>query len=64
MIPSRGKKFLTTPQRPDRFWGPPSGYRGEEQLGYEADHSSPSSAEVKKGRAMPPLPHTSSWRGA
>jgi hypothetical protein len=30
----------------------------------EADHSSPPSAEVKKGGAMSPLPHTSSWRGA
>jgi hypothetical protein len=29
--------------------------------GREADHSSPSSAEVKKGGAIHPLPHTSSW---
>jgi hypothetical protein len=28
----------------------------------EADHSSPSSAEVKNGGAIPPLSHTSSWR--
>jgi hypothetical protein len=30
-IPGRGKRFLSTPQRPDRLWGPPSllskGYR-------------------------------------
>jgi hypothetical protein len=30
-IPVRGKKFLSSPQRPDRLWGPPSllsdGYR-------------------------------------
>jgi hypothetical protein len=31
--------------------------------GREADHSPPSSVEVKSGGAMPPLPHTSSWRG-
>jgi hypothetical protein len=31
---------------------------------HEADHSSPSSAEVKNGGTIPPLPHTSSWRGA
>jgi hypothetical protein len=29
----------------------------------DADHSSPSSAEVKNNGAMPPLPHTASWRG-
>jgi hypothetical protein len=30
----------------------------------EADHSPPSSAEVKKCGAIPPLSHTSSWRDA
>jgi hypothetical protein len=35
------------------------------RLGREADHSHPSSAEVKNGGTIPPLPpHTSSWRGA
>jgi hypothetical protein len=29
--------------------------------GREADHSSPPSAEVKNGGAVPPFPHTSSW---
>jgi hypothetical protein len=29
----------------------------------EADHSSPTSAEVKNGTAIPPLHHKSSWRG-
>jgi hypothetical protein len=32
--------------------------------GHKADHSPPSSAEVKNGLAMLPLPHTSSWHGA
>jgi hypothetical protein len=32
--------------------------------GLEADHSSSSSTEVKNVRAIPSLPHTSSWRGA
>jgi hypothetical protein len=32
--------------------------------GREADHSSPSTAEIKNGGATSPLPHTSSWRGA
>jgi hypothetical protein len=30
--------------------------------GREADHSPPSSTEVKNYSAIPPLPHTSSWR--
>jgi hypothetical protein len=29
--------------------------------GREADHSSPSTAEVKNGGLIPPLPHTPSW---
>jgi hypothetical protein len=32
--------------------------------GFEDNHSHPSSAEVKNGAAIPPLLHTSSWRGA
>jgi hypothetical protein len=32
--------------------------------GHEADHSSPYSAEVMNSGAIPPLPHTTSWRGA
>jgi hypothetical protein len=32
--------------------------------GRESDHSPPSSAEVKKGGAIPPLPHMSSWHSA
>jgi hypothetical protein len=32
--------------------------------GREADHSPPSSAEVKNVGAVPPLPHMSSWRAA
>jgi hypothetical protein len=33
------------------------------QQGNEADHSSPSSAEIKNGEAIPPLPRMSSRRG-
>jgi hypothetical protein len=32
--------------------------------GWEADHSSPSSVEVKNGGAIPPLPHMPSWHSA
>jgi hypothetical protein len=32
--------------------------------GHEADHSRPSTSEVKTGGSIPPLAHTSSWRFA
>jgi hypothetical protein len=65
-------RFFSPPQRPDRLWGTPSllsnWYWGffswEEGQGREADHSPPSSADVKNGRVIPPLLHTSSWHGA
>jgi hypothetical protein len=38
-------------------------FPGVKRLGREADHSPPSSSEVKNGGAIPALPHTSSWRG-
>jgi hypothetical protein len=37
---------------------------GFKQWGHQADHSPPSSAEVKKGAAIPPLPHMPSWHTA
>jgi hypothetical protein len=37
---------------------------GVQQSEREGDHSPPTSAEVKNGGAIPPLPHTSSWRSA
>jgi hypothetical protein len=37
---------------------------GVKQLGHEVNHSHPSSAEIKNGRAVLPLPHTSSWHVA
>jgi hypothetical protein len=37
---------------------------GVKRQGPEADHSPPSSAEVKNYGGIPPLPHMSSWRGA
>jgi hypothetical protein len=32
--------------------------------GHETDHSPPTTAEEKNGRAIPPLPHMSSWHSA
>jgi hypothetical protein len=37
---------------------------GVKRQGREADRSPPSSAEVKKGGATPPLPNMSSWHSA
>jgi hypothetical protein len=51
-------RIFSYPRRPDRLWGPPNllsnGYRGAvlsprvKRQGREADHSPPTSAEVKK----------------
>jgi hypothetical protein len=55
-IPSRP---ALGPTQPPTQWIPWGCFSGVKQLGHEADHSPLSSAEVKNGRAMPPLPHTS-----
>jgi hypothetical protein len=68
----RGQGFLSTLLFPDRLLGPPSllsnGYRvfapGVKGRRREAGHSTPSNTEVNNGGAIPPLPHTSAWRGS
>jgi hypothetical protein len=47
------------PIQPPMQWVP-----GVKRLGREAHHSRPSSAKVKNGRAIPPLPHMCSWHSA
>jgi hypothetical protein len=65
--------ILNIPQRPEQLLGPtqPPIQRvpgplspGVKMPVREADHSPPSSAEVKNGGAIPPLSHMSSWHGA
>jgi hypothetical protein len=61
-IPYRVEIFVSFPLHPGGFWGPPSlqsdYYRGFFSRG-EADHSVPSTAEVKNGGAVPSLSHMS-----
>jgi hypothetical protein len=68
-----GARIFTSPCRPDWRWGPPSllsnGYqrffpRRVKRPGREADHSPPTSAEVKKMCIYTSTPLTSSWRSA
>jgi hypothetical protein len=37
---------------------------GVKRLGHEGDHSPPSSVEINRGGALPPLPHIFSWHSA
>jgi hypothetical protein len=39
-------------------------FPGGKAAGREANHLPPTSAEVKNGGAIPPLPHMSSWHNA
>jgi hypothetical protein len=66
-IPSRGKTFFSNPQHPD-VWNPKRPIPGalsleSKQPGHKADHSPPSTAEVRYVGAIPPL-LMSSWCGA
>jgi hypothetical protein len=65
------EKIFSTPQRPHRLWStqPIQRIPGDlssraKRPGREADHSPPSSAEVKNGEAIPPLLETSLWLGS
>jgi hypothetical protein len=47
------------PNQPPVQWVPGVPSQGVKRQGREADHSHPSSAEVKNGGAIHPLPHMS-----
>jgi hypothetical protein len=64
-------RIFTSPCHPDQLWGQLSflsdGYQGPlspavKWLGHETDHSSPTSAEVKKMWVNTCTPYMSSWR--
>jgi hypothetical protein len=71
-IPGRYKIFLFSiasrpclgPTQPPIQWVLGALSSGVKRLGREPNHSPPSSAEVKNGGAIPPLPLLSSWRSA
>jgi hypothetical protein len=72
LILSRDKIFLCFtvsrlalgPTQPPIEWVVEAVYPRVKRPGHEADHSPPSSAEVRNDGAIPPLPHTFSWHGA
>jgi hypothetical protein len=70
--PSRRKFFLFStvsgpalgPTQTHIEWAPGNISQGVKRLAIEVDHRPKSNAEDKNDGAIPPLPHTSSWRGA
>jgi hypothetical protein len=57
-IPGKGKIFFSSPQRPDRLWGPPSLLSNRYRSLFRRSRMTGawSSAEVKNGGAIPLLP--------
>jgi hypothetical protein len=50
------------PTQPPIYWVLGALSLGVKRSGHKDDHSLPSSARAKSSRAIPPLPHTNSWR--
>jgi hypothetical protein len=72
-IPSLCWEYFSSPLCPEWLWGPPSILSNEYQefflwgvklLGHEADHSAPSSAEVKELVELYLHSPNTPWRGA
>jgi hypothetical protein len=63
-VSSTASRPALRPTQPPIQWVPEALSPGVKRQERESDHSLPSSAEVKNGRPIPPLPYTSSGRGA
>jgi hypothetical protein len=57
-------RLTLRPTQPPVQWALGALSLGTEWQGREADYSPPSSTNIKKGGAIPPLPHMSSWHSA
>jgi hypothetical protein len=57
----RNVQSVLGPTQPPIQWVPVALSLGLKRQGREADHTRVSSAEVKNGGAIHPLPHLSSW---
>jgi hypothetical protein len=53
---SVASRLALVPTQHTAQWVPGAVSLGVKQQGHEADHSAPSSAEIKSGGAVPPLP--------
>jgi hypothetical protein len=62
--PAEAGDFSLGPTQPRIQLVPGAVFPKVNRPGRDPDHSPVSSAEVKNGGAIPPLSHTSSWRGA
>jgi hypothetical protein len=61
---STASRAALGPTRPPIQWVPVYLSSGMNRLGHEADHSVPSSVEVRNAWSYTSTPHMSSWRGA
>jgi len=71
LIPDRGREFFSSPLHLYQLWAHPvssqmgirGSFPGVKWLGHEADHSTPSGAEVKNTWSYTFTPLMSSWCG-
>jgi hypothetical protein len=63
-LDSTTSRLALAPAQPPIQWVPGALSQGVKQPRCEAEHSPPPNAEGKTGGFIPPLPHSSLWRGA
>jgi hypothetical protein len=64
VLSSTASRPTLGPTQPPIQWVAGALSTGVKRQGLEADHSPPSSVEVKNGGAIISIPNTPSWRGA